>query len=794
MKSRYLLVLAFMFAYVAQGQTGVIAGSVLDDTDNQGIPFANVIIQGTTIGVATDVEGNFRLENLEPAVYNLEFTSVGYKPAVVYEVRAYNNREQRADVRLAPDVKMLESVQVRASPFNKTAESPVSLRTIGTEEIQRNPGGSRDISRVIRSLPGVSSTSSFRNDILSRGGAPNENRFFIDGIEVPNINHFATQGSSGGPVGLINVDFLREVDLFTGAFPASRGNALSSVFDFKFREGRTDRWGATLTTGSSDVGATLEGPVGTTGNVLISARRSYLQFLFKALDLPFLPTYNDFQFRYKVKIGASNELTFLGIGAIDQFALNKDANETEDQRYLLDLLPVNEQWNYTLGAVFKHYHNKGYVTVVGSRNMLNNSAVKYAGNDESSQDNLILDYDSQEMENKFRLENTSRLNGFKVDAGVAYEYVRYTNETFNRVFDAAGPQTIEFSSALDFHKYGLFAQVSRSFAADRVTLAAGLRADGASYGDAMSNPLDQLSPRVSASWTFAPAWSLNANAGRYYQLPAYTVLGYRDENNTLVNRDNGAKYIRADHLVAGLEYNTTFNSRVTVEGFYKRYADYPFLIRDSVALANLGADFGVIGNEPVLPIGEGRAYGIEFSAQQKLYKGFFGIFAYTYVVSEFQDKRGEFVPSSWDNRSIVSLTAGVRFKRNWELGARFRYAGGLPYTPFDLETSSLISSWQLNNSGVLALDQLNSLRLGASHGLDVRVDKKWSFDRWNLNLYLDIENLYNFQSPQPGFLLPQSSADGTFLVDPADDQRYLMKELENEGGTLLPTLGFIFII
>jgi len=775
-------------------QTGVIQGTVVDETDNQGIPFANVVVQGTTVGVATDVDGNFRLENLEPALYNLEISSVGYKPSLVYEIRAYNNREQRVDVRLAPDVQMLESVQVRASPFNKTAESPVSLRTIGTEEIQRNPGGNRDISRVIRSLPGVSSTASFRNDILIRGGAPNENRFFIDGVEVPNINHFATQGSSGGPVGLINVDFLREVDLFTAAFPASRGNALSSVFDFKFREGRTDRWGATLTTGSSDIGATLEGPVGANGNLLFSARRSYLQFLFKALDLPFLPTYNDFQFRYKVKLGKSNELTVLGLGAIDQFSLNLEANETEDQRYILDLLPVNEQWNYALGAVFKHYHKNGYVTVVGSRNMLNNTAVKYANNDESSEANLILDYASQEMENKIRLENTSRLNGYKIDAGIAYEYVRYTNSTFNRTFDASGPLTVQFSSNLDFHKYGFFAQVSRNFAGDRVTLAAGLRADGASYGQAMSNPLDQFSPRVSASWTFAPAWSLNANAGRYYQLPAYTVLGYRDENNTLVNRENGAKYIRADHLVAGLEYNTAFNSRVTVEGFFKRYANYPFLLRDSIALANLGADFGVIGNEPVAPIGEGRAYGIEFMAQQKFYKGFYGIFSYTYVVSEFKDKQGVYVPSSWDNRSIVSLTAGVRFKRNWELGARFRYAGGLPYTPFDLATSSLISSWQLNNSGVLALDQLNSLRLGASHGLDVRVDKKWSFERWNLNLYLDIENVYNFQSQQPGFLLPESDADGNFLVDPTDDQRYLLKEVENNGGTVLPTIGIIIII
>ncbi len=378
-------------------QSAVLFGRVTDLVSNEGVPFANVVIQGTTTGVATDADGNYRIEGLEPLLYNLVFSSIGYQSKVVFEIRAYNNREQNIDVQLTPDDQLLESVQITANPFNKTAESPVSLRTIGTEEIQRNPGGSRDISRVIRSLPGVGSTASFRNDILIRGGAPNENRFFIDGVEVPNINHFATQGSSGGPVGLINVDFLREVDLYTAAFPASRGNALSSVFDFKFREGRTDRWGETFTLGSSDLGTTVEGPVGEKGNLLFSARRSYLQLLFKALDLPFLPTYNDFQFRYKIRLNPSNELTILGIGAIDQFELNLAANETEDQQYLLDLLPVNQQWNYAIGAVFKHYHKNGYVAVVASRNMLNNTATKYAGNDESMPENLLLDYKSQEM-------------------------------------------------------------------------------------------------------------------------------------------------------------------------------------------------------------------------------------------------------------------------------------------------------------------------------------------------------------------------------------------------------------
>ena len=181
------------------------------------------------------------------------------------------------------------------------------MRNIGVTEIKRNPGGNRDISKAIQSLPGVATQVSFRNDIVIRGGAPSENRFYIDGIEIPNINHFSTQGSSGGPVGLINVDFIRDVDFYSGAFPANRGNTLSSVFEFRQKDGRSDKLSSSLTVGSSDFATTLEGPIDAKTTFLASYRYSYLQGLFKLLGLPFLPAYQDYQFKIKHKINSKNE-------------------------------------------------------------------------------------------------------------------------------------------------------------------------------------------------------------------------------------------------------------------------------------------------------------------------------------------------------------------------------------------------------------------------------------------------------------------------------------------------------
>ena len=195
-------------------QSGVIKGSVVDAINNEAIPFANVFIENTKTGVSSDLDGNYIIENLKPGLYNITCSFVGYKPKSFSEIIVSSNKPTSLIIKLTESSTNLEEVEITASPFQKTEESPVSKRNISATEIYRNPGGNRDISKVIQSLPGVASTVSFRNDIIIRGGAPNENRFYLDGIEVPNINHFATQGSSGGPVGMINVNFIREVDLY----------------------------------------------------------------------------------------------------------------------------------------------------------------------------------------------------------------------------------------------------------------------------------------------------------------------------------------------------------------------------------------------------------------------------------------------------------------------------------------------------------------------------------------------------------------------------------------------------
>lgn len=783
--------LYFFTTPIASSQTGVIKGRVYNSLNNESIPLANVILQGTNIAVQTNIDGLYEIKNLNPNLYNVEVSYIGFEKKIIYEVQVTNAKPTIVDIALEEKNEKIEEVEITASPFNKTQESPVSLRTLGTSEIERNPGGNRDISKVIQSLPGVSSPPSFRNDIIIRGGAPNENRFYLDGIEVPNINHFATQGSSGGPAGMINVNFIREVDFYSGSFPANRGNTLSSVFEFKQIDGNNEKQRFKGTIGATDIGLTADGPIGKKTTYIFSVRRSYLQFLFKALELPFLPTYNDIQFKIKNKINDKNEISIIGLGAIDDFILNLDANKTESQQYFLANLPVNTQWNYAIGANYKHFREKSYTVLVLSRNELNNNTIKYFNNDESNPDNLILDYNSRETENKLRYEEVYRNKGYKITYGVGFENVLYTNSTYNKLSLPYGVVIIDFNSRLSFNKYNLFTQVSKGYFNEKIIASIGLRSDANDYSNKMNNPIEQISPRFSLTYNINELFSLNFNTGKYFQLPAYTVLGYRDTANTLINKNNGVTFIGCEQIIGGVEYRNSQSLKITVEGFYKKYTNYPFLINDSISLANLGADFGVIGNAPVTSTSNGKAYGLEFMAQQKLYKGFYGILAYTIVRSEFTDKTNSYKPSAWDNRHIINITAGKKFKKNWETGIKWRFLGGAPYTPTDVYRSSLKEVWDITNQGLPDYSKLNSERLPNIHQLDVRVDKKYFLKKISLDFYIDIQNIYNYKATLPPYLNVEKDANGAPVTDPSNPNAYKTYYIKNESGTLLPSIGVI---
>ena len=791
-KNTILFISFIAFSNVVSSQSVKVYGSISNTLNNEPIPFANIIIEGTTIGATSDIDGNYEILNLNAGAYNFKCSYIGFNTDIQSEIKVSSNKSLRLDFFLSENSELLGEVKVRGNTFNKTQASPVSLRTINASEISKSAGGNRDISRVVANLPGVATSSGFRNDIIVRGGSPTENKFFLDGIEIPTINHFTTQGSSGGPVGILNVNFIREVDFYTGAFPANRGNALSSIMELKLIEGNEEEISGSFALGSSDAGLTLNTPLSKKSTLLLSVRRSYLQFLFKALKLPFLPTYNDMQFKYTFKPDKKNQFNFLGIATIDDFTLNKDINNDEEDtlqialnNYNLNNLVINKQWNYTIGGTWRHFFDNSNLFFVMSRNHLDNTALKYLDYaDENSQ--KILDYKSEEIENKTRLEYNFKRNGYSIIIGSNLEDATYTNNT-NQIF-TIGDSIITGINNVNLHfiKYGAFTQISKTYFENKLTSSFGLRIDGNSFTENVNS--NNFSPRLSLAYNLNSKTSINSNIGRFHQLPSYTILGF-ENNGKYLNKD--AAYITCDHAVIGIEYNPSSYSKISLESFYKRYSKYPFSILDSISLANLGDDFGVVGNEDISSISKGNSYGIELLAQQKMSSSIYGILSATYYYSRFEDNEGKLISSKWDNRFILNMTAGKKFKNNIELGVKYRYSGGSPYTPTDLINSSNKSIWDINQRGVLDYNLLNTQRLKGQHGLDIRIDKKWFFKSWSLNAYIDIENILNAKRQLPSEYGIDPNLGPLVEGTGENSESYPLYEIINNSGTVLPSIGLL---
>lgn len=793
-----LLCILFSIQVIYAQSKGVVTGVIKDKYTQELLTGATILLEGTSLGAQSDLEGKFKITGITPGSYNIKLQYIGYQPKTLFNVVVTSGNVQTFNIELEPESKGLNEVVVQSRTFGKKTETPLSVQNLTAEEIKSNPGGNFDISRVIQALPGVGGNTgggAFRNDILIRGGGPSENVFYIDGIEIPVINHFSTQGSSGGPQGILNVSLIEEVSLTTSSFKANIDNALSSVLSFKQRDGNSERIQGNVRLSASEFGLTLDGPISKKTTFLASARRSYLEFLFMALDLPIRPNYWDFQFKTTTKIDNKTVLTTLGVGAIDQFSFAVPKKSTPESEYILLSNPFINQWNYTIGTTLKRRINNGFINVSASRNMFENRLDRFTDSKNKDESTRTLKLISQEIENKFRFDLNKYSGKWKYSYGGMFQYVKFNNAGFTVQKNTATGNTfsIPLNTNIEFYKYGLFADVSKRVLSDKLNISFGIRSDGNTFLNNGNKIWETLSPRISASYALMSNLNINASVGRYYRLPGYTILGFKDSLGHFQNKDN--KYIGVDHYVAGIEYLPTNTTRITLEGFYKQYFNYSISEKDGISLANQGTEFGAIGNENISSLGKGRAYGFELFLQQKLIKGFYTTLSYTFFYSQFSGANTKYVASAWDNRHLISAIAGYKFKKGWEVGLKHRFAGGNPYTPFDENRSR--QNYLLTGSGTLDFSLLNTIRLGTFNQTDIRVDKKWNFKRITLDVFLDIQNVLRSKNPaNPQYAFERTAdnagwatTDGQAIK--SDGSNGIPKIIPNFNDTFLPTFGFI---
>lgn len=710
----------------AQEKLGTLKGVVTDYDTKEALAGVNVQLMGTEKGTVTDLEGKFTIPNVPAGSYNVELSFIGYSKSRQTDVIIRPARITTLQVELSASEVEKQEVVVKAGYFSQEKDQPVSATSFNYEEIRRAPGSAGDISRIIAGLPSIAKVDDQSNSLIVRGGSPIENAFFLDNIEIPNINHFPTQGSSGGPLGLLNVDFIQNVNFSSGGFTSFYGDRLSSIMEITFREGNRNEYDNQLDLNFTGFGGVSEGPLGRNASWMVSLRRSYLDLLIKTVDAgtSIAPTYGDFQGKIVYDINKNNKLSLLWISGDDHSKSNQKAAFENDMIY------------YGKQDIFENTAGLNWRRIWGSSGYSNTSiaytSTKYKeDNYESGSAQQIVSNNSLEQVIKFRNVNhlkLDRINSIEFGVDLKYLISDYDNRYFAYT-DATGNPSPEFlfDKKITSTRAGIF--LNNTFIPfEGFTMNMGVRADYQTDNDRV-----YTSPRINASYQLTSLLNIYGAYGLFYQGLPEVLKAQKKEFELLKN-------IQATHYILGISYLLTEDTKLTLEAYEKDYSNFPVNPAQPALfmIDELFYRYGFFFNQENL-VDKGRAYsrGIELTVQKKLASDFYGMASASFFRTRYKGYDGEWRDRVFDNQIMFSIEGGYKPNEKWEFSARWIFAGGRPYTPFNES-----ESYKLNRS-VLDDNRTNSKRYPEYHSLNLRVDRRFNFSGSNLVAYVSVWNVYN---------------------------------------------------
>lgn len=742
----------------AFAQTGGIRGVAVEATTQEPLAGVNVLLQGTNRGAATDGRGEYVIPNLNVGGYTLVFSLIGYEKHVVTDVMVKSNKTAYVSARLREQAiaSREEIVVTAASFFNKENDTPVSARSLNYEEVRRSPGAREDVSRMIQNLPGVTPTTDDRNDLVVRGGSPSEVLFLIDNIEIPNPNHFGTQGATGGPISMVNNELIDAVNFMAGGFPSRYGNKLSGVLDIKFREGNGQGVNGKFDLNFAGAGGIFEGPVKKSqGSWLASFHRSYLDFLESALKIGGLPIYSNFQAKLAYNLSSDAKLSLIGIGGVDQIEIDVEPDRDDYTPGETDTSEIthiiNKTNQYTAGAnlakiwspkllsnfTLSHSYNKFFIDFNERTHAiarpLGQRDLKLALLPNGHHD--VYDNASVERATDIKTDWTYLFeNKDELAFGAQVKLVQFDHAVVLQPFDSLdivgspSKPVVVAAKQSPTPKAGVYVSLVKKIS-PRLNAALGGRYD---YFDLLGT--HDFSPRFSLSYALHHRLTMSGAAGIFHQSPELLYITGDPQNKKTLQS------IRSDHFVAGFDYLLSEATLFSAEIYRKNYFHYPVASDSDFAFystANSGGAYGAVDSKALVSAGKGQAWGFELLLQKKLVSGLYGLAGYSYSQIRHQAKDGIWRSGEFDNRHVINLVAGYRLNKAFEFSAKWRYAGGRPYTPFDA-TASVAAG-----RGILDLSRLNAERFTPYHKLDLRYDHRKYFKKLTLVSYFSVENVLN---------------------------------------------------
>jgi hypothetical protein len=698
-----------------------LKGTIVNSVTQSPIIGATIRVDSTNSGAISRNDGTFEIKNLKAGIYTVKFTAIGYQTYVKSDVNITNVNPVELQIDLIETTIQLDGVEVRGSFFIKNSETVTSTQSFSAEEIRRAPGIQQDVVRATSLLPGVGVINPGRNDLIVRGGAAFENLFIVDNIEIPNINHFGSQGSSGGPLSIINIDFVNNVTFSAGGFGAQFGDKTSSLTKITLRNGNTEKIGGKAIISASQFGAQLEGPIGNKASFILNARRSYLDLIFKAADFAFIPEYWDFFAKFNWKLDELNTFSFVGIGTLDDVFLN---NSSSLNQFKNSQVAVPEQKQYFVGLTWKHLYGNGFSTVTFGRSYTNFNTFQ-----EDSTANRIFQNISREGENSLDIDFDFQLSpNVNLNFGNQTKYAGKLDYDiivpgFLRTDNNGIPRPLNIDTTFSTIKNSTFASVTTSFSKFKVTV--GGRFDFYSF----TQDKVFLSPRIAMLYQINNVSGLLMSVGRYFQSPSYIWL--------IGDKSNQLNPFRADQAIIGYEHTPMEDIKVQLEAYYKVYNNYmarvyrPQAVLSPSGFENIYADIP-FGLEPLSNGATGFSQGLELSIQKKWRPEMplYGIFSVTWSQTKFRSIEGIEYKAPFDSPLMLNMALGYRFGDEWEISYKYRTAIGVPTSPYLA-------------SGKIDYSQYNQgERLPIYHATDIRIDKRWNLGSFYLDTFIDVQNVF----------------------------------------------------
>lgn len=735
--------------------TQTIRGTIVDVDTRMPLFGVNVIVLDSDpfLGAVTDMDGQFRLENVPVGRQNIKITYVGFLERMLTNIEVTSGKELVLEVELEESVSSLDEVVVSASGGKRESMNEmavVSARQFTVEESGRYAGSRNEVSRMAANYAGVSNANDSRNDIVIRGNSPNGLLWRMEGMDIPGPNHFSGVGSNGGAISMLNYNVISNSDFMTSAFPAEYGNGTSGVFDIRLRNGNNEKREYMFQLGALGTEFMVEGPFSNKykGSYLVNYRFSTTSLLTQmGIDFGFAGTadYQDISYKFHLPAGKAGTFTLFGLAGNNVYAVNADQREEDnfDENFAEN---TNDRFENDLG-MFGASHtlplgSKTYIrTVVGftgkrslgasdSVSTENQDIIPYFGSD-----NYEYRYTAHSFTNtKFNARN-------KLKVGVIGELTQFQlkEQLFQPELGRAATYNDGEGSSVLLQAYSQW----QHKLSDQLTFNTGLH-----YQQLTLNNSLAVEPRAGVRWQFAPTQSINAGYGLHSQvqsLPTYFVATEVDGN--IVNTNEDLDFTRSHHLVLGYDRSLTENTRIKLETYYQYLYDIPVNgpgSSTSFSMANEGTNFILANEDSLANNGLGENIGLELTLERFFNRGFYYLLTASLFDSRYQGSDEVWRSTVFNGNYVANLLAGKEFslseKSKLLVDVKVNVAGGRRYTPIDLEASREAGAAVEIDDRAFTEKQPDYFRT------DFKVTYRLNQKRVSHEFFVNVDNLFNTQN------------------------------------------------